>query len=354
MTVDEFIATLTPYVVREPGEWDRVVALVRSDMAKAIDAGILPNGTKLSIRQSRQSGSLLVIEITRWDGAVLSDAALERVLEGGADPCARSVHDLTPALVEAMTAIHKIVDRIAYDPDWHSRIRFDIHADAVVALATRWIETERDASLVALQVKAREAANAVGKKATKSLLRGAPIEACDRDALERLIDVADKAKGRPVVYDRWRALGWRTESRMFFTQPRGIGLIWAETIDDLVALYLKRFAKRRLKKATMGVGWAVYCRTLISSAKIEHVADLSYEGQLYEPTTHEEREAAAAKGSRLDYGGGAILYRKNHDPLSGRTLHDGGLCDGECLIHEPPLDNETRATLAREGAFHAV
>jgi hypothetical protein len=69
------------------------------------------------------------------------------------------------------------------------------------------IKLEADKDFADLMRRGQDAARAVGPAATKSICGNADLRSADASCIEHLIKIADRAKGRPVEYDK-RRRGW--------------------------------------------------------------------------------------------------------------------------------------------------
>ncbi len=209
-----FLASLPPALaLRETASFADVAPRVRADLALAIKNGVIPT-LKVSVR-SPHHGSLKV-EITEWSGAVFSDRYTEALMDhanGTAPDRGLRRSHLAPALLDALDRIERIAQRHNYD---NSRIEVDhfdvgyyltVTASAVEALAAQAIRAEMDPAFVALQGRAKEAAAKVGPACTKATLGRGGLDAANEWALNRLIKLAARSNGRPLVYDKQRR-GW--------------------------------------------------------------------------------------------------------------------------------------------------
>jgi len=224
MTPAQFFASLPPALSRRGPHAvnTQVIARrIRADLAAAIDAGVLPAGTKFSIRTEHNH---IYVDITEWrQGAVFVDKYVEHLMDPSIkwDPDYRSRdyeerrHDarLVPALNKALAIIDKIVNLHNYDNSDSMRDHFDVgyystvSAEPVIRAAETGIQSESSPKFAALLARGQEASKALGPAATKSICGSSNLTSASEWCLERLIKVAARAGGRPVAYDKKRG-GW--------------------------------------------------------------------------------------------------------------------------------------------------
>jgi hypothetical protein len=220
MTSAEFMSSLPPARSRRGNDWVNDVELakiIRNECAAAVTAGALPAGTKVSVRILHHKS--LSVEIVGWEGAVFSNAYTEHLMDPKGTPwnseawSRESDPRLTEPLNRAVKLIEKIADRHNYNNSDYMTDYFDVgyylsvDARPVEHAAETGIKRESDKTFRELAARAEVAARAVGPDATKSICGRGGVDSADTWALERLIKIADRAKGRPVEYDK-RRRGW--------------------------------------------------------------------------------------------------------------------------------------------------
>lgn len=269
MSITEFLATLPPSMDCHGGYDDtKLTKLIRGELALAVAQGALPVGSKWSVRKDHYRS--LHIDLAEWSGAVFTNHYLEHAM----DPTTRDKQydppptweEPTPtvdgvrygsgrgrgwrygdnrcvdALNQAVADASRIADRHNYD---NSRIEFDhfdvgyyLHVGAapVISTALTGIKLESDPEYAALLRKAHEAGNALGKEVVRSICGRNGIDGCWKGSLESLVKLAERAKGRPVSYDK-RRRSWvvddsdkpatvpavRFQLIVSVAQPNGIG-----------------------------------------------------------------------------------------------------------------------------------
>lgn len=217
MTISAFMATLPPNLKRH-GETSAsvkdVVKQIRTDLAAAVGT-VLPAGTQLSI--TNKDYNSVNVRITGWPGQVFTDKYLEHLMDPSTKWSERYDSDndnrLTPELNAALDAIEKIADRHNYrEHDQHAdyaRVGYYLHVSAspVIESATAGAELESSKELQAKLGEAQKAAKALGPAATRSICGNKDISRVGTDCLDQLIEVAERAGGKPVEYDA-RRRGW--------------------------------------------------------------------------------------------------------------------------------------------------
>lgn len=233
MNAAEFVASLPPALTRHgaetptgyvqgssPGE---IVIRIRQEIALAVALGVLPAGTKVSVRQPHYKS--IIVSVTAWSGAVLCDAYVETLMDETVAwrPERRERDEFgmvsgddryTAALNSALSLIEKIADRHNYNNSDYMTDYFDVgyylsvDARPVAGLAERAIREEADPDAAALRAKAIEAAKTLPAKAVKSICGRLGVTGTDEWSLKHLIKLAEHAKGRPVAYDK-STRGWR-------------------------------------------------------------------------------------------------------------------------------------------------
>jgi hypothetical protein len=196
-----------------------VIARIRQECTGAIKAGVLPAGTKLSVRK-RPGGYTrsITVEIVTWGGAVFSDEYAEQCMEAfakGADQPAWTGRGrpLTDTLAHALRALELIAGRHNYNNSDIQTDYFDVgyylHVEAgkVEAAAMTGMRAELDPKFADLRNRAIEAAKALGPAVVKSLVGSDGIEVVGQYALERVLRAAERSQGRPLAFDKRR--GWQ-------------------------------------------------------------------------------------------------------------------------------------------------
>lgn len=212
----EFLATLPPSMDCHGGYDDtKLTALIRSDLALAVKRGVLPAGTKVSVRKVYYTS--IHVDIVAWSGAVFTDAYVSHHM----DPATRdkdfadgrpTLRDsrLVGALQNALDTIRKIANRHNYDNSRSEVDYFDygyslsVTANTVISTATAGLTLESNPEYRALHERARVAATALGTAVVRSVCGRNGINGCWEGALKRLIALHERADGRPVQYDKRR------------------------------------------------------------------------------------------------------------------------------------------------------
>jgi len=220
-TLTKFLASLPAALTRRGPNRANDVTLaktMRAELALAVTAGIFPAGTTFSVRINHYAS--LTVEIKTWTGPVFSaeyethladpivpDPTAERFRPRETD----GYHSLE--LYAAMRTAESICERHNYDNSDIMTDYFDVGYYLTVSVTT--IDNARRAAIKlainpefgALLLKARAAAEALGRKATASILGRVGLESASEWELQRLLKVAARADGKPVVYDK-RRRGW--------------------------------------------------------------------------------------------------------------------------------------------------
>ncbi len=223
MSLSDFMASLPPALSRrgdKSASVKDVVNQIRADLAAAIQAGVLPDGTQISI--TNKDYNSINIKLTRWPAQVFTDKYLEHLMDPKGTKWVPPPYDsrtdgdarLTPELSRAIGAITKIAERHNYrhmsNPyDDYAQVGYYLHVSAspVIESATVGAELESNKELQAKLAEAHKAAAAIGPAATKSICGNKDISRVGTGCLDQLIKIADRAKGRPVEYDA-RRRGW--------------------------------------------------------------------------------------------------------------------------------------------------
>lgn len=230
MTKAEFLASLPPPLDLTGGRsklLDEVPKRIRAECKFAIDAGLLPAGTEISVVKDHYAS--FRTKITKWPLAVFNDQYIEHYLDpatrektfrgsGDGERGRRTQYDdrLTRELNEALLLVDQLAERHNYNHSDAMVDHFDVgyymsvSADPVIAAATTGLELESDKEYAALYQQALEDAKALGPACTKSVCGNADLRAAGKWCMERLRKIAVRANGRPVKYDKKRG-GWFPE-----------------------------------------------------------------------------------------------------------------------------------------------
>lgn len=223
---DEFFKSLPPaFDLRLQRIPDTLLAkTIRQELALAVTRGVLPEGTEVSVRQNKGGHTCsLTAEIVRWGGAVYCPAYEESLMGGAVWDEAKhrcwvagrnTFVDgrLVPALSEALWAIERIASRHNYDRSDTMTDYFDVgyylhvEASTVERAAQRGIRLQFDQKFMALCADAHRAAESLGAKVVRSVCGKHGLETASEHSMARLVRMAERAKGRPVVYDKRK--GW--------------------------------------------------------------------------------------------------------------------------------------------------
>lgn len=236
MSESDFFASLQPaLVMRGAGSVgpDKVVERIREELKLAFTAGLVPAGTKLSVR--RHDYKSINIDVAAWPlGSPLSTEYATHLMDkltrngkGNDDWYDRNRNAtysgrhydgrVTNELNAVLELVRKLADRHNYDNSDIMTDYFDvgyylhIDANAIVAIAERGLQEELNPDAAAMRVRAREAATRLGPKATRSICGRLGVEHCGQWSLEALLKLDAYAKGRPVAYDK-RSRRWRPEA----------------------------------------------------------------------------------------------------------------------------------------------
>ena len=220
MTSAEFLKSLPPPLHRRgagSSSVPEVAKTIRREVEAAVAAGALPLGTKVSVTSDHNS---IRVEVTRWEGEVFSKAYTEHLMdpktswdpeyrtEGGRARDAR----LSKPLQDALAFIERLADRHNYHNSDTMTDFFDegyylsVGAGPVENIAQTAIKTESSKEFRALMDQARDAAAALGPAATKSICGDKDLMHADEYCIKKLLKLAERAAGRPVVHDPRR--GW--------------------------------------------------------------------------------------------------------------------------------------------------
>lgn len=227
--VAAFRASLPPPMDCHGGYDDtKLTKLIRDEIALAIKTGLLPTGTKVSVRKNHYRS--ITVDIVEWTGAVFCDAYTAHLLDEKGTPWDPGHWDYRDALVEtngwtygrkeyvralneAWFAIERIADRHNYNNSDLQTDYFDVgyylnvSPNTVHGNARTGIATESDPVYRALLVDAMIAAKTLGAACVKAVCGRRGINGCGKWELEHLLKVAKRANGRPVAYDK-RRRGW--------------------------------------------------------------------------------------------------------------------------------------------------
>lgn len=203
-----------------------IAKTIKDEVAQAVSAGALPHGTKVGASTDHNS---INVKVTAWEGAVFSDKFTEYLMDPKGTKWDRDEQEsyrrsgnfeesrfdprLTSSLNRALQTIEKLADRHNYNnSDTQSDywdVGYFLHVDArpVEDLAETAIKLESNKEFGKLLEQGLIAAKAVGPKATAAICGHADLRMADTYCIERLIKLAERAKGRPVEYDK-RRRGW--------------------------------------------------------------------------------------------------------------------------------------------------
>jgi hypothetical protein len=241
MTKAQFLSSLPPAIDLtggKSGKLDDLPKRIREECKLAINAGLLPKGTEISVRKNHHAS--YHVQITAWPGQVFNDKYLEHYLdvstrdkdftEGDDERYshsgrARSRFDnrLTKELNEALVLIDALAERHNYDRSQIETDYFDVgyymtvDANPVIAAATTGLSLEGDPEYAKLYDQAKLDAKALGPACVKSVCGNKDLRAAGKYCMERLRKIADRAQGRPVFFDKGKH-GW------YPVDPRSAGL----------------------------------------------------------------------------------------------------------------------------------
>ena len=227
MSVSEFLASLPAPLSRRGADYANDVVLakrIRAELAQAVKVGAIQAGTEFSVRINHHAS--LTVEIVRWQGAVFHptfEGLLMSEMAGTGstasfDPprCERPVGrgtwhaELSDALNDALHAADVIANRHNYDNSDLQTDHFDVgyyltvNASHVRRVAQHGIALDFDPAFKALYYKAADAARTLPKNVIKAECGKAGIEFMSKWVCERIIKLAERANGRPLVYDKSR------------------------------------------------------------------------------------------------------------------------------------------------------
>lgn len=241
----EFLASL-PTALDLLGADSRadVLPAIKRDVALALKAGALPPGTKVSITKNRGGWTASYnVRIVAWAGAVFCAAYVETLMDPSVpfDRDARYqalgahtgrsryyiVPEYSDALIDAVQLLSTIANRHNFDRSdpmtdyFHVGYYLTCDARPVEAIARQAIEREANPELAALHERAAIAAKDLGPAVVRSYCGKQGIEGAAEWSLKRLVELHERANGRPLAYDkrmrRWQATtaapgpGWGTE-----------------------------------------------------------------------------------------------------------------------------------------------
>lgn len=201
---------------------------MRADLALAVTRGILPAGTKVSVRKNHYRS--FSIDIVAWVGPVFVDAYYAHLLDektapwnpGHWDYDANKIHDrgmrhgrdeYPRALNEALYAIDRIINRHNYNNSDAMTDYFDVgyyetvSANTIHGAARTAVRIESDPEYRALLADASIHAQKLGAKCVTSVCGRGGLDRADKHDLKAIIRISERAKGRPVAYDK-RRRGW--------------------------------------------------------------------------------------------------------------------------------------------------
>ena len=194
---------------------------IKADCAAAVDAGVLPDGTKVSASTDHNS---IRVDITAWHGAVFSEDYEAHLLDPKVYPWNPEhnyrAHDrarnddprLSRPLNDALEFIERLANRHNYDNSDRVTDYFDVgyyltvSADPVIRITETAIKAGSDKQFQALLSKAHDAARVLGPAATKSICGSKDLAHADEYCITKLLKLAERAAGRPVIHDPRR--GW--------------------------------------------------------------------------------------------------------------------------------------------------
>jgi hypothetical protein len=223
--VTQFLATLPPALTcRGNGRSDHktVTKRIRDEIALAIKRGVIPTGTKVSVRSDHNS---IHVQIVAWVGAVFSSAYEEGIMDPAVGwPVEKQKRwhaerqtyvdaRHTDSLADALWAIHRIADRHNYNnsdymTDYHD-VGYYLSVDAhpLESGAVRGVRLQFDTAFRELCDRAQRASEALGPRVTESVIGRHGLEQTSNEfSMKRLIAMAERANGRPLVYDKRK--GW--------------------------------------------------------------------------------------------------------------------------------------------------
>ncbi len=221
--VTTFLQSLAPPLTcRGNGRTDHkgITKRIREEVALAIKREIVPTGTKVSIRTDHNS---IHVQIVAWMGAVFSSAYEEGIMDsaiGWPVEKQRRWHDErqcyvdarhVDSLADALWALERIANRHNYNnsdymTDYHD-VGYYLSVDAhpLESGAERGVRLQFDAEFRELCDRAQRAAEALGPQVTESVIGRKTLEHTSSEfSMKRLIAMADRANGRPLVYDKRR------------------------------------------------------------------------------------------------------------------------------------------------------
>lgn len=216
-SISEFLGTLPEPLTRlGPNRANDAVLgkRVRAELELATERGVFPADTRFSVRFSCHSS--MTVEIVAWAGAVFTPEYTLYIIDpahGTSDNPQMANGHLTPALIKALADATAIADRHNYNRS-DSRVDYfdrgyylDVTAMTVEALSHRGILCDVNPDFAALRDRASEAARALGPKVVRSVCGRVGFEGASEWNLKRLVKIAERANGKPVMYDK-RRNGW--------------------------------------------------------------------------------------------------------------------------------------------------
>jgi hypothetical protein len=226
MTAAEFLASLPAPLARRGADYANDVTLakrIRAELAQAVKAGVIKAGTEFSVRINHHSS--LTVEIVNWADAVWHPAfelllQLEMVGQGSTrDFCRRNERpygvrnwdaQYSDALNEALHVAELIADRHNFNESrieedyFHVGYYLTVNANHVRRVVQHAMAFEFDPAFRALFERAAEAARTLPKNVIKAECGKAGIEFMNKWTCERILKLAERANGRPLVYDKRR------------------------------------------------------------------------------------------------------------------------------------------------------
>lgn len=249
-TLTDFLGSLPAPIDCHGAISDTVLAKqMRDELALAVTAGVFPAGTRFSVRKWHHAS--FYVEIVEWVGAVFTPHYTEWRMDREADPSAKNRHGYiteqykapdqaensslvwrdggwlsrydvrcTDALNDAVKTADVITDRHNYDNSDSQTDHFDygyslsVGARMVIDASEQGIAMEADPAMAEIARRAAVAAKALGPACTKALLGRRGLVGAHSSSLEHLIKLADKANGRPVMYDK-RRRSWIVDKSVY-------------------------------------------------------------------------------------------------------------------------------------------
>lgn len=234
VTLESFLLSLPPAVdLHADTDPAQVVDAIRRDLKLAVKAGLIPAHAKFSVR--REHYISIYVDLVSWPGGVLIEsyvaACLDAFTRGRASVPAdvedqirrqsssskrreRCSHGsgvrllLTDEVDTVMASVARIADRHNYEEIDSMSDYVDVgyylnvSANRVFWLAVASLRLEAAPAYADLIARAGMAAVRLGDRATRSICGKGGLTACGERALKRLIELDDRAAGRPVTYNK--------------------------------------------------------------------------------------------------------------------------------------------------------